>query len=59
MGWQVGLGVLPVPLGTGQALAASLREPAEVVLVWEESWAAVRATANGLLEIQKSQFWVF
>lgn len=31
---QVGLGVLYTPSGTGQALAASLWEPAEVELVW-------------------------
>lgn len=46
VGWQVGLGTLHIPLGIGQDLAASLWEPAEVELVWEESWARVRATAN-------------
>jgi len=59
VGWWVGLGMLPMTLRTKQALAASPRETAEGEVVREESWAAVRATANGLLEFQHLQFWVF
>lgn len=63
LGCHVGLVVLTVPLGmwgymwTGQALAAS-PNGAEVELVYDGSWAEVRAQLSGVLR-RESQLLCF